>query len=57
MREIIEEEVRKVHRSKMVYKGYDRSYDIRKFKTIRVLSNEIRNIIINMSMQMMNKTI
>ena len=34
----------------MVYKGYNKTYDFRKFKTIRVFGNEIRNNIINMSM-------
>ena len=35
----------------MVYKGSNETYDFRKFKTIRVFGNEIRNIIINMSME------
>ena len=33
----------------MVYKQSNESYDFRKFKTIRVFGNEIRNNIINMS--------
>ena len=33
----------------MVYKGYNKTYDFRKFRTIRVLGNEIRNNIINTS--------
>ena len=32
----------------MVYKGYNKIYDSRKFKTIRVFGNEIRNNIVNM---------
>ena len=34
----------------MVYKGSNKTYGFRKFKTIRVFVNEIRNNIINMSM-------
>ena len=34
----------------MVYKGSNETYDFRKFKTIRVFGNKIRNNIINMSM-------
>ena len=48
--ERIEEEERKTDRSKMVYNGFNETYDFRKFKTIRVFGNEIRNNIINMSM-------
>ena len=33
----------------MVYKGFNKTYDFRKFKAIRVFGNEIRNNIINMS--------
>ena len=36
--------------SKMVYEGSNKTYDFRKFKTIRVFGNEIRNNIINISM-------
>ena len=32
----------------MVFKGYNKTYDFRKFKTIGVFGNEIRNNIINM---------
>ena len=46
-----EEEERKANRSKMVYKGSKETYDFRKFKTIGVFGNEIRNNIINMSME------
>ena len=48
--ERIEEEERKADRSKMVYKGSNETYDFRKFKTIHVLGNEIRNNIINIFM-------
>ena len=48
--ERIEEEERKDDRSKMVYEGSNETCDFRKFKTIRVFGNEIRNNIINMSM-------
>ena len=48
--ERVEEEERKVDRSKMVYKASDETYDFRKFKTIPVFGNEIRNNIIDMSM-------
>ena len=34
----------------MVYKGYNKVYDFRKFKTIRFSGNGIRNNIINMYM-------
>ena len=34
----------------MVYKGSNETYDFRKFKTIRLFGNEIRNNIINISM-------
>ena len=34
----------------MVYEGSNKTYAFRKFKTIRVFGNEIRNNIINMSM-------
>ena len=34
----------------MVYEGSNKTYDCRKFKTIRVFGNEIRNNFINMSM-------
>ena len=32
----------------MVYKGYNKTYYFRKFKTTRVFGNEIRNNTINM---------
>ena len=34
----------------MVYEGSNKSYDLRRFKTIRVFGNEIRDNIISMSM-------
>ena len=46
----MEDEEREADRSKMVYKGSNETYDFRKFKTICVTGNEIRNNIINMSM-------
>ena len=46
----IEEEEKKADRSKMVYEGSNKTYDFRKFKTIRDFANEIRNNIIDMSM-------
>ena len=48
--EKIEGEERKADRRKMVYEGSNKTYDFRKFKTIRVFGNEIRNNIINMNM-------
>ena len=50
--EKIEEEERKTDKSKMVCEGSNETYayDFRKFKTIRVFGNTIRNYIINMSM-------
>ena len=34
----------------MIYEGYNKTYDFREFKTIRVFGIKIRNNIINMSM-------
>ena len=34
----------------MVYKGSNETYDFRKFKTICVFGNEIRNNIVNLNM-------
>ena len=47
----IEKEERKTDRSKIVYKRSNKTYDFREFKAIRVFGNEIRNNIINMSME------
>ena len=44
--ERIEKEEKKVNRSKIVYKGHNKTYDFRKFKAIRVFCNKIRNNII-----------
>ena len=41
----IEEIEKKVDRNKMVYKGTNKTYDFRNFKTIRAFGNEIRNVI------------
>ena len=35
---------------KVLYKGYDKTYDFTKFKTIRVFVNNIRNNFINMNL-------
>ena len=48
--ERIEEKEKKADGSKIVYKGYNKIYDFRKFKIIRVFGNEIKNNIINISM-------
>ena len=39
---------KKVDRSRMVYKGTNKTYDFRNFKTIRAFGNEIRNNIISL---------
>ena len=46
----IEEIEKKVDRNKMVYEGTNKTYDFRKFKTIRAFGNEIRNNVIDMNM-------
>ena len=46
-----EEKKRKVDRSNIVYEGSNKNYDFRRFKTICVFGNEIRNDIISMSME------
>ena len=43
-------EEKKADISKMVYKGYDKAYDFRKFKTMCSFGNNIRNSSINMQM-------
>ena len=48
--ERIEEEERKIDRSKMAYKTSNETYDFRKFKTRCVFGNEIRNNTTDMSM-------
>ena len=44
----IEEIEKKVDRNKMVYKGTNKIYDFRNFKTIRAFGNEIRNNVISL---------
>ena len=39
---------KKVDRNKMVYKGTNKTYDFRNFKTIRTFGNEIRNNVISL---------
>ena len=55
--ERIEDEERKAGRSKIVYKGFNETYDFRRFKTVHVFGSEIRNSIINMSMANDEQTI
>ena len=45
-----EEEEKEDDRSKIIYKGYNKTYDFRKFKTLRVFGNNIRNNFININM-------
>ena len=44
----IEEIEKKVDRNKVVYKGTNKAYDFRNFKTIRTFGNEIRNNVISL---------
>ena len=44
----IEEIEKNVDRNKMVYKGTNKTYDFRNFKTIRTFGNEIRNSVISL---------
>ena len=44
-----EEEEKEGDRSKIIYKGYNKTYDFRKFKTLRVFGNNIRNNFININ--------
>ena len=44
----IEEMEKTVDRNRMVYKGTNKTYDLRNFKTIRPFGNEIRNNIISL---------
>ena len=44
----IEEIEKKVERNKLVYKGTNKTYDFRNFKTIRTFGNEIRNNVISL---------
>ena len=43
-----EEIEKKVDRNKMVYKGTNKTYDFRNFKTIHTFGNEIKNNVINL---------
>ena len=43
----IEEIEKKVDRNRVVYKGTNKTYDFRNFKTIRAFGNEIRNNLLN----------
>ena len=45
--EEIEEEEKKADRNKIVYKGYNKKYDFRKFKIIHAFGNDIRTNFIN----------
>ena len=47
-RKRIEEIEKKVDRNRMVYKGTNKTYDFRNFKTIRAFGNEIRNNVIGL---------
>ena len=44
----IEEIEKKVDRNRIVYKGTNKTYDFRNFKTIRAFGNEIRNNVISL---------
>ena len=44
----IEEIEKQIDRNKMVYKGTNKTYDFRNFKTIRAFGNEIRNHVISL---------
>ena len=46
--EKIEETEKKVDRNKMVYKGTNKTYDFRNFKTICTFGNEIRNNVVSL---------
>ena len=46
----IEEEEKKVNRNKMVYIATNKTYDFRKFKTIRAFGSEIRNNVVDIDM-------
>ena len=45
----IEEKEKKANRNKMVYKATNKTYDFRKFKTIRAFGSEINNNVISMN--------
>ena len=51
----IEEIEKKADRNKMVYKGTNKTYDFRNFKTIHTFGNEIRNNVISLDMTNMEQ--
>ena len=52
----IEEIEKKVDRNKMFYKGNNKTYDFRNFKTIRTFGNEIRNNVITLDTENIEQT-
>ena len=52
----IEEIEKKVDRNKMFYKGTNKTYDFRNFKTIRTFGNEIRNNVITLDTENIEQT-
>ena len=42
---------KKADRRKMIYKGYNRTYNVRKFKAVHIYGDNIRNNIVNMNMK------
>ena len=52
----IEEIEKKVDRNRMVYKGTNKTYDFRNFKTIRTFGNEIRNNVISLDTANLEQT-
>ena len=53
----IEEEKQKADISKIVYKGYDKTFDFRKFKMTLAFGNDIKSKSWLYILQMINKTI
>ena len=51
----IEKIEKKVDRNEMVYKGTNKTYDFRNFKTIRTFGNEIRNNVISLDTENMEQ--
>ena len=54
---IEEEEGKKADRSKIFYKGYNKTHDFRKFKTMHAFGDDIRTNFIKLMWQTINKTI
>ena len=52
----IEEIEKKVDRNRMVYKGTNKTYDFRNFKTIHTFGNEIRNNVISLDTANLEQT-